>query len=423
MKARLISISILFLFASTAKAQSIMRLDSIFRQIEKQNPRLKMSDATVRSMDEMAKGAYNWEAPELGTGLWMVPYNPSLWKKGMNGSNGMGQYALSAQQMLPNKKKQNAEYNYLEAASSVEKENKKATLNDLFAQAKTNYFEWQMDMKKDAVLVQNEKLLTFMIKDTEIRYKNGLDKLSAYYKAQAALGNIQNMRIMLVSEIQQKRTALNTLMNRSGQLDFQIDTLQLLSDYSVIAVDTSKLASSRSDVKAIERNIQLTQLKQNMERSKLKPEFGVRYEHMFGFGGLPMQYTLMGMVKIPMSWSTKAQKATIESLKWEAESLNQQKQSLINESSGMAYSLKNEIAQKKKQISLFEINIIPALRRNYQTMQIAYQQNTEELFMLYDAWETLNMMQLEYLEQVKQALLMQIELERIVEISQSPTDK
>lgn len=416
MKTRLISISILLLLAITAKAQSILRLDSIFSQIEKQNPRLKMSDATVRSMDEMAKGAYSWEAPELGTGFWMVPYNPSLWKKGMNGTTGMGQYALSAQQMLPNKKKQNAEYNYLEAVSSVEKENRKAVLNDLFAKAKTNYFEWQMDMKKDAVLVQNEKLLTFMIKDTEIRYKNGLDKLSAYYKAQAALGKIQNMRIMLASEIQQKRTALNTLMNRSGQLDFQIDTLQLLPDYSMIAVDTSKLAVSRSDVKAIERNIQLTQLKQNIERSKFKPEFGLRYEHMFGFGGLPMQFALMGMVKIPMSWSTKSQKASIESLKWEAESLNQQKQSVLTEASGMAYSLKNEISQKKKQISLFETNIIPALRRNYQSMQIGYQQNTEELFMLYDAWETLNMTQLEYLEQVEQALLMQVELERIVEI-------
>jgi hypothetical protein len=29
-------------------------------------------------------------------------------------------------------------------------------------------------------------------------------------------------------------------------------------------------------------------------------------------------------------------------------------------------------------------------------MQLGYEQNTEELFMLYDAWEKLNMTQLEY---------------------------
>ena len=81
----------------------------------------------------------------------------------------------------------------------------------------------------------------------------------------------------------------------------------------------------------------------------------------------------------------------------------------------MAYGLKSAISQKKKQIRLFENNIIPDLRKNYQIMQIGYQQNTEELFMLYDAWETLNMTQLEYLEQIKQALLLQVELERVVE--------
>jgi hypothetical protein len=49
-------------------------------------------------------------------------------------------------------------------------------------------------------------------------------------------------------------------------------------------------------------------------------------------------------------------------------------------------------------------------------MQLGYEQNTEELFTLYDAWETLNMTQLEYLDQLQQLLLMQVELERILEI-------
>ena len=49
-------------------------------------------------------------------------------------------------------------------------------------------------------------------------------------------------------------------------------------------------------------------------------------------------------------------------------------------------------------------------------MQLGYEQNTEELFMLFDAWETLNMTQLDYLEQLKLLLLMQAELERILEI-------
>ena len=70
---------------------------------------------------------------------------------------------------------------------------------------------------------------------------------------------------------------------------------------------------------------------------------------------------------------------------------------------------------KKKQLKLYEETIIPALRNNYKTMQLGYEQNTEELFMLYDAWETLNMKQLEYVDLLNQALKLQVTIERIIE--------
>ena len=49
-------------------------------------------------------------------------------------------------------------------------------------------------------------------------------------------------------------------------------------------------------------------------------------------------------------------------------------------------------------------------------MQLGYEQNTEQLFELFDAWEALNMTQLEYLDQLKAALLLQTELEKVLEI-------
>ena len=70
---------------------------------------------------------------------------------------------------------------------------------------------------------------------------------------------------------------------------------------------------------------------------------------------------------------------------------------------------------KKKQVKLYDENIIPALKNNYKSMQLGYEQNTEELFMLYDAWETLYMTQLEYTELLNQALKLQVTIERIIE--------
>ena len=65
---------------------------------------------------------------ELGAGFFMTPYNINRWKRmddGMGGvEEGMGQFMVSAQQMFPNRKKQDAESAYMLAMSSVEKEKK-----------------------------------------------------------------------------------------------------------------------------------------------------------------------------------------------------------------------------------------------------------------------------------------------------------
>ncbi|MEO6733655.1 MAG: TolC family protein [Ferruginibacter sp.] len=393
-----------------------LKLNTIIDSIAAAHPVVKMYQNEIRSMDEAAKGATSWMPPEFSTGLWMTPYNPQMWKKGSMGEPGMGQYMIGGQQMLPNKKKQRADANYMEAMSSVEKEKLNATLNDLINEAKGYYYDWIMLKKKLVVLSDNEKLLDFMIKNAEIRYKNGLGKISAYYKAKASLGTIQNMQLMVESDIREKRIRINSLMGRNAMTDFDIDTSYQVNDYSSMVFDSTFFYNSRSDLKAIDKDISLAFLKQETERQGLQPQFGIRYEHMFGLGGLPMQYTLMGMLKLPLAkWSSRMNKANIESLKWKANALQSQKEMMVNEYSGMAYGMRNEIVLKKKQLILFNDNIIPALKNNYKIMQLGYEQNTEELYMLYDAWESLNMIQLEYLEILNQVLKLQVSLDRIIE--------
>src|SRR5207342_1065129 len=104
---------------------------------------------------------------------------------------------------------------------------------------------------------------------------------------------------------------INALMGRNAMVDFDIDTAYQLTDYSSVVFDSTLFYSSRSDLKAIDKDINLTWLKQETEKQSLKPQFGIRYEHMFGFGGLPMQYSLMGMMKLPLGRSSKMNKANM----------------------------------------------------------------------------------------------------------------
>ena len=414
MKKLVIGITFLVFYTPDSHAQRTMQLDEILSAIQANHPSVKMYNADIRSMDEAAKGAKSWMPPELSTGLWMTPYNPSLWKKMADGSPGMGQYMISAQQMLPNKKEQEANARYMQAASAVSKESKQANLNELYAVAKKSYYDWLIAEKKIRVLGDDSLLLDFMIRSAEIRYKNNLGKLNAYYKAKAALAGIENQRIMLQNEVRQQQIMLNTLMNRNKDEIFGIDTSYAIRDYQ--PTDSAYFLQARSDLKAIDRNIELTHLQQTLERAKLKPQFGIRYDHMFGFGGLPMQYSLMAMVKLPIAaWSSKSYKANIESLGWKAESLKEQKQMVLNEVTGQASGIQAALESKKKQVRLYQQKLIPTLQKNYQTMQLSYEQNTGELFELLDAWETLNMTQLEYLDQLQQLLNMQVDMSKVLE--------
>ena len=410
---RLFLLALLFA-AGSAFGQERLGIDNILSRIERDHPVAKEYAARIRSADEAAKGAKAWMPPELGTGFWMAPYNTSLWKKGANGSPGMGQYMVSVQQMIPNRKEQLANEKYMKASSASDRERERANLNELFAAAKRAYYVWVVDERKLRVLDDDDKQLDFIVKSAELRYKNNLGKLDAYYKVKAAIGEVNQQRITVENDIDQQRIVLNTLMNRDRQTAFTIDTVFSLKEYA--AVDTAYLMEARSDIRALDRDIELTYLQRDLERSKLKPQFGVQYAHMFGFGGLPAQFWLMATVRFPMAaWSSKSYKANIQSLGWKAEALRQQKEVITNEASGQAALLLVAIRNKRKQLDLYEQTIIPALRKNEETMQLAYEQNTEELFELFDAWQSLNKTRLDYLDQLGDLLSMQVELEKILE--------
>jgi len=406
----------LTLITSVAMSQQVLTIQEIQSAIQTNHPALKMLDAEARSMNEEAKGAYSWMPPEVGAGFFQTPYDPGRWKS-MNGQPGMGAFMISAQQMFPNKKRQNAEFAYMNAQSSVELQKKDVIVNELLFTARKNYYDWIVLEKKLKVLDENDKLLKFMMQSAEIRYKNGLGKISAYYKAKAALANVENMQLMLRNEINQKRIAINTVMNRSTETAFAVDTNYVWNNFNRAMFDSVSLMKQRSDIKVIDRSIEVNKLERTAELAKLKPEFGIQYNHMTGWARQPLMFTVMGMVKIPLAkWSSKMNKAKAESLVWQNEALRNQQQMIVNEASGMADNSFTELELKKKQMKLYEEQIIPALRRNFQTMQLGYEQNTEELFELFDAWEALNMTQMEYFDQLQKGLQMQAELMKILEI-------
>ncbi|POY37714.1 heavy metal resistance protein CzcC [Flavobacterium alvei] len=408
-----IAISCLILSATNLAAQTLS-LDNILSTIKTNNPQLKMYDADIQSMDAAAKGAKSWMPPQVETGFFMTPYNTKMWKADeMN--PGMGNYMLGVTQMIPNASKLKADSNLMNAMSSVEKENKNYTINQLKALAKTNYYQWLVLNKKIKIANDNLSLLEYMIKSMEIRYQYNMDKLPTYYKAKSQYSALESMILMLQNNISQKRIMLNTLMARDKNTAFEIDEIYEIKDFNSAVSDTTSLSKNRSDVKAIEKTMEINQLKIAAEKTKLLPEFGIKYDHMFAFGTQPQQFSLMGMITIPMPWSSKMNKANINSFQIKNESLNYQKQMILNEATGMISGMTTELNALKKQYEVAQKSIIPALKKNYETAILAWQNNTGDLFPTLDAWEALNMAQIDALDKLQNILAAQVEIEKQLE--------
>ena len=405
------------------KAQ-VLTYDSVRTVVLQANPELKMYDNQAKAFDVMATGAKAWDAPQLSAGFFMTPYKTSYWQSqsmdvnGMQSTDpGMGNFMIQGKQMIPNPSRLNANQKYMQAMSAVEVENQKAMANNLLSQVKMAYSEIQIIDKKLLILTEAEKTLQIMITLGENKIAYSQESLANIYKAKSQQALLKNDRVMMENDRKQKMYLLNTLMNRSKEITFQVDTTLSVKNYERQSIDTAVVFSSRSDLLALEKNINATKLKQKAEAFKSRPDFGIEYGHMFAFGQNPNQFTLMGMMTIPIApWSSKMYKSNILAADYELRAIQNQKESIVNESTGMLVGIQNEIKSSKYQMELYKTMILPSLQKTYDVVMIAYSQNTGDLFEALDARMNLQMAQMQYYEILLNVLLLQTEYEKQLQI-------
>ena len=131
---------------------------------------------------------------------------------------------------------------------------------------------------------------------------------------------------------------------------------------------------------------------------------------------MPSQFMLIGMISMPIApWSSKMYKSTIQGMSKEIEAMQSERAAILNELNGMTSSMVTEINTLSKQIENYEARIVPALRKNYESLMLAYEENKEELPIVIDAWETLNMTQMQYLETIQKYYEMIVSYEKQME--------
>ncbi len=395
------------------QAQQTMNLDSVLQRISKNNPMLQMYESRSKAMDAYTEGAKSWMTPMVGGGVFMYPYPGAEVMEDRD----KGSIMVSAEQDVPNPVKLRAKEKYMKSRAGIELAAKDVTYNQLRAEAKTAYYNWVVLEKQMAVLKDNERIMEFMLKLARIRYPYSQGKLGSIYKAEARLHEVKNMQLMTANQIEQQNVQLNTLMNLPKDQKYKIDTTITIPEPAILAVDTTYLTGARSDVRQLDRTIESMQLNVQMEKLERLPDFKLRFDHMYPRDPMmPQQFTAMGMISIPIApWSSKMYKANTKAMNLEIQSMQRERESILNEAQGMARNMALELNTMRQQADNYHNKIIPAFKKNYDVTMLAYEQNNADLPLVIDAWESLNMAQMEYLKILQSLFQMTVNYEKEIE--------
>lgn len=412
---KIIWLFVMFLLtgASASAQQQSMSLDSVLQQINNNNPMLQEYEYRARAMDAYAEGATAWEAPMVGAGVFMLPYA----RQNAERDEREGSVMFSAEQQIPNPAKLQAKEKYLKSKAAIENAARDVTFNQLRAQAKAAYYNWVVLEKKMAVLQDNERIMAYMLKLAKIRYPYSQGNLGSVYKAEGRLHEVENMQLMTASQIEQQNVQLNILMNLPKEQQYSIDTVVAIPAPVLLAADTAYLTGARSDVRQLDRTIQSMRLNVEQERLERKPDFRIRFDHMAPRNSaMPSQFTAMGMISIPIApWASKRYKANTKGLSLEVEAMQREREGILNEAQGTVRSIALELNTMREQVENYKSKIIPALKKNYDVTVLAYEQNNAELPLVIDAWEAMNVAQMEYLNKLQDLYLMVVNYEKEIE--------
>lgn len=389
----------------------VRTLRGVLQEIDQNNLLLQSYGLRAQGYQYSAEAATAWMAPMVGGGTYMTPY--PLQKEKIMQPADKGQLMLRLEQAIPNRAKLAAKKRYIVSQGAVEQATRAVTLNDLKAQAKRLYYSWLVAEERIKVLQRNERIMTTMKKIEEVRYPYNQSQLGSIYKIESRIEENRNMIRMQEGEIGRARGWLNSLMNRPGNEVFDIDS-GYTPRFEPASYDTASLASNRGDVLRMNESIRSMQLNIESMQQERRPDFRVQFDQMNPLASMmPKSFSAMGMISIPIApWASKMYKNEVKAMQYNVQAMERERAAMLQETQGMLYGMQAEINSMQKRIRGLETTVIPAMQKSLDANFLNYQENKLQVPVVIDAWEALNMLQMNLLDEKLKLYQMIVDYEK-----------
>lgn len=405
----LIVLIILILFNRNANAQTLS-LNEILNTIEQNNPALLSYQSKINADNELVNGAGALMPPKLSVEYDDVPYNLDYT---------MSRMRFSLMQDIPNSKKIEAKRNYLSSFAKIDQYEAAFYKIELFTQAKEAYYKRYIAEKRIQVLKESIVLMEVMISLAEKQMAIAKGELALIYRLKARLASNQTMLVHEQNMVRSETATLNYLMNADVNQTFVIDTNNLMKNYrllnSYLKIDS--LDYKRNDIMKMNSAISTMRLNQTLMSLNSKPNFSVQLTHFSRFGNRPDMFAVMGTMTLPFApWSAKGYKSEVKSMDFTIQSMEQNKQNMLNMAQQMIKMYLIELESEYKELDNYTKLVLPAYKKSLDANLLSYSQNTNDFNMTLMSWDDLQMAQMEYLTHLETYFKIQAEYEKEMQI-------
>jgi cobalt-zinc-cadmium efflux system outer membrane protein len=293
-----------------------------------------------------------------------------------------------------------------------------AALRDVTAQAKTAYYQIQLDLALNDLIKENVTNLEQVLNATKVAYTASVATQGDYINAKFALEADRELARQQVVTIANDKTALNILLDRRPDEPLQVDlNFDLASFEATLDQLIERAASSRQEI------LQAALTEKNQDTAVTLAQLEYAPDYMLGFGF--DHWLIASFAPEPNhteDWNFEigfnlpiffwAKNEDIKRARQDLDAAREDLESIRVQTAGQVTTLYRQILRSRETALLYRNTLIPLAHQAFEVMLVSYQGGKTDFTSLISTFRQQSDARSTYLQAVNQLLAQKVALEQ-----------
>ena len=294
----------------------------------------------------------------------------------------------------------------------------RAMLRDLIAQAKTAYYQLQLDLALDDLIEEDVVNLDQVLRTTGIAYTANLATQGDMINAKFALEAQQETARQQIVTIANDKTALNVLLDRRPD-----EPLQVERKFDLEGMETTLDQIVERAVNERQEILEAALTEQNADTAVTLAQLEYAPDYTVGFGfdhwligsfapspNHPEDWNFLVGFNLPLFFWAK--NADIASARKDLEAAHEDLDSIRTQTAGEVTTMYRQILRSRQTALLYSDTLVPLARQAFAVELVAYQGGKADFTTLIATFRQLTDSRSAYLQAVNQLLAQKVALEQ-----------